>query len=315
MNNLGGESTVQGNKVIKSMKRERKHMIIFVVLMTLILSAYIIAKKSITERVDLRHILEVDLSYAFQVEETDMRKDVLELQGWIYKVDSDIKNFDWNIYLYDISNNHIIYPDKLDKIDKQDDVNLYFQGVYDYSVFAYNVFFKMNREKTTTNYEVLIADQNNSAIYKTGKYIVDGVLTESCLDVKPIIQGTNQQLDELIKQCSVISYDQQVGIYTLRSGNKIYWIWEKEKADMLEDSYVNLVHLFTVQKERLPIESQDAGFCNLDFSFHQREISYYASDYYRVAMLELPTEYPIYGVRIGQYDTDTLYWQRNIYWN
>jgi len=295
------------NRDIKSrfIGSKKGQFLVCSVLIICILLFYYFAQRSIKEQVDLRHIKDLSFEYAFQVDNLLIDKE-LELTGCLIQVGSDKQTGNWDIYLHNLSNNQIVYPKKQKVLNKNSDD---FESMEECDCLEqeFTAYFRVgNEEALTYDYEVLILNHKDKRLFKTGKYIVKGALTESNPSISQLVQNKSRLLDKFFESCSVVEYNQQMEIFTLKDDSKLYWILEK--TELSTEECPIMVHFYTI-REKSKLEE----IVNCDFYFRDREVM--EIDGYRVAMIDIPTEYQIYGVRVGQYDEENIYWEKRIYWN
>jgi len=140
------------------------------------------------------------------------------------------------------------------------------------------------------------------------KYLYDGQMFDyNVFDFKaPIIE--DKMINNVITEGTLCAYSPQEELWIYRKGSQLYWII-KEGYSINSDCNIKIpVHYFAFSREDLPASRQQSAFDNKDFLFENRE---YESDEltgYRVAVMNIPTEYKTTHVRTGVYDDINKKW-------
>jgi hypothetical protein len=99
------------------------------------------------------------------------------------------------------------------------------------------------------------------------------------------------------------------GMYVYQYDGKLYWIATKDYTfDESGSTYIRY-QLHTSQINKLPSESIQNKFDNLDFYFEQQEYKEENTVPYRVVIHDIPDDYIITYINTGAYDTVNDVWK------
>ena len=106
-------------------------------------------------------------------------------------------------------------------------------------------------------------------------------------------------------------YQRDADMYVYQYGTKMYWVAGKDFY--LKESGKTTVQfqLNTTRSDLLPIERQENGhdWDNISFYFEMNELKDEATELYRVAVCDIPTEYPITRFWTGYYADSEWIWK------
>ena len=278
-----------------------RSMIIWVVVVTLAVVVDCVAKGIIYKNV--YEVVEDDFSHVFQVDNLEVEGDKLILTGWVFELDKDSSEADFEIILYDYNRDKDYYTNVEDVV--REDVNEYFLCEYDYSDSGFIASTKLRRlDLEEKNYEVLIRPMDTRKAYKTGIYISKGEM----MYVKPEdyvaldVEGTD--LETIISDGTLRVYRPDVGMYVYQYEGDLYWIAD-ESYEFEEDGSTRIQYfLRTTQMDRLPQHRLDEN--ETDDSrggyFEKNELTDANTGKYRVMKLSIPNEYSITRITTGCYE-------------
>lgn len=283
-----------------------KQWVVCVGLMIIIWGGYFCAISVINKKNDLDKLAADDFSFLFQIDEV-VRNEEIILRGWAFKLDVNSTKKDMDVYLYDIESETIVYP-KTEQVLRED-VDEYFSCQYDYSQSGFYAKFSPSKvDVMNKDYEVLIADEVNKKIYRTGTYIVRGEVSYVHPDVFVSLDVEGNDLENIISNGVLRCYYKDQGVYVYQYDKKLYIIYETSQY-VMGDTYHPL-HLYAVQKELLPMERQIEGvrYDNNDFYFGDKEDLLKNYGEYKVAVVDIDKTYDISRVTTGMYSISNKTW-------
>lgn len=250
-------------------------------------------------------IVEDDFSCVFQIDSVEVKNESLELAGWVFELDKDASEDDFEILLYDYNNDKKYYLKMNDVV--REDVNNYFLCEYDYTNSGFEANIKTKRlDLDNTNYEVLIQETNSRNAIATGIYISKGEL----MYVKPEeyvpLDVVGTELEEIMQDDSTCYFAQE-GLYIYIYDNSIYYIATPEFT-FSESGFTEIpLHIYAIDAKKLPEKSQQYGFENRDIIFERYELKGQFGNC-RVAVRELPADYAMAYIRTGFYSITNQKW-------
>lgn len=305
---------VCGEKEVGIVKRNRKEAIkrvirnfcicIVIVCVTIVID-YLIQRAIYLNKYE---VFEDNFAHVFQIDDIEQKDDELVLTGWVFKLEIDSVEDDFEVILYDYNNDKGYYMDITDVI--REDVNEYFLCEYDYSKSGFVASIHSDKlDLDKKNYEVLIRPKDVRKAYKTGTYISNGkmMFAEPESFVAPDVEETG--LVEIVNNGVLRVYRPDVGMYVYQYDGKLYWIAD-EGYEFEDDgsTYVQYL-LWTTQEDRLPRELNNWYQGSMGFYFENGELSDINTGKYRVAVAPLQTEYSVTRTITGYYVNEWLWRQ------
>ena len=252
--------------------------------------------------INMYTVVDDDFTNVFQIDSVEKKDNELVLNGWVFKLDEDSIENDFEIILYDYNNNKDYYLDVEDVV--RNDVNEYFLCEYDYSNSGFVARIKLRKiNLNETNYEILIRPKENRKGYKTGIYISKGEMVFAkpeefiALDV----EGTG--LEEIVNAGVLRVYRPDVGMYVYQYDEKLYWITNENYYFEEDKSTYVQYHLATTQIDNLPQHRLDNKwfFDDLGFYFENNEIVQDYGSGVRVTECSIPRNYSVMKIWTGYY--------------
>jgi hypothetical protein len=197
------------------------------------------------------------------------------------------------------------------------DVNSYYY--YDYNYENSGFFAEVNENKLHKDecYVLLInldyTDITAKKVRKTvssNRYILNGELyTYNPAEYdEPNINIESDLLRKVFSDGKLCFYQKDAGMYVYQYDGKLYWVATKDfKFDASGLTYIPY-QLFTSQINKLPAERIKSKTANLDFKFEQQEYTKENTAPYRVAIRDIPVDYPITYIKTGVYDVMNKVW-------
>ena len=99
----------------------------------------------------------------------------------------------------------------------------------------------------------------------------------------------------------VCGHDKKNGAWVFYLENKLLWVLDKKIPQNNAEDVCIYLHFLTANNINLSIERQEFGFDNYDFFFCENEVVLEDNSEYRVAVMDIPVEYPITYMGTGHY--------------
>lgn len=113
---------------------------------------------------------------------------------------------------------------------------------------------------------------------------------------------TDEQMSQVVENGYLLGYATECGAWVYQHECNLYLIVDKRIEKNLDEYSYMVFHLNTSVQGLLPEERRQYGFDNKDFVFYTRELQFDNEIDYRVAVLDIPTNYPVTYITIGHYD-------------
>lgn len=300
-------------KIVKFFKKlgvERKYQIwFFLVSMCVIFSVYAGLRHGIRMEAARNVYLEENKNIVKYIEAVRKEGEQLIVKGWSFYKGSDSENNCVEIILRNVNDKEdVIVLDTV--METRTDINEYYGGNEDYTNSGFVARGKDKKIQTEIkSYEILIRLQyfveemkrpgemsKKEQTISTNRYIVDGKLTsmipeENCEPVRT----KSPLLNEVFENGKLLVYRKDADMYVYQYGKELYWI-AGEKFFFEEDGRTHIgLQVETTKPECLPKGWKKGDWTGeyVHFYFEENEISADEVFPYRVAVQEIPSDYPV----------------------
>lgn len=305
----------------RNFNEKRSYQIVFfVVSMCTILSLYAgVRVRIITNKAHEYTIVE-DKSLIKYVEEAYVDGNALKISGWCFNKGVNSNNQEIQVFLRNLEDeNDVVWMD-VERV-KRDDVNDYYECSYDYSQTGFEARANVRKlDLQKKNYEIFLKvsysreEGENTKVAKTvssKRYVVEGALTalEPRVDKEPV-RTTSIELNTIFDNGQLLLYREDFDIYVYQYEGKLYWV-AGEKFFFEEDATTYIQYqLDTSRIDKLPKSRLENEWYwdNIGFNFEEYEITEKEFAPYRVAVKDIPTEYPVLCFWTGYY-VNTWVWE------
>lgn len=297
-------------------KNNKLQIIVCLVLCSFVVFGFFIVDKIIEKKAYYKYEIIDDYNVVTSIEKLDINNNNLLIDGYAFILNNKSPNTSISLFLRNVINGKEIWADIEEKI--RPDIGSYFSDEYKSSGFQAS--FSMDSKiKSNQCYEIIInidsIDNNNKRNRKTvstKKYFFDGKLynyNPNTFD-NPILDLESELLYKVFTEGQLCYYQKDAGMYIYKYLDNIYWIANKDFMFSQNGKTSIPYHINTTQKNKLPTHRIKNGFDNLDFYFEEFEYRSETTSPYRVAIRNIPDDYPIANIRTGHYDTvnKTWYW-------
>ncbi len=268
--------------------------------------------------------------YVYDVETSDKINEIIQLEGWFFlaeevrgKTVDTSENYACSLVLVDVSElngdddgRRIKGIPSLIKKNKREDINLYYNCEYDYSDCGYIAYFNAESIRNDIVYRVFFKtdDRKNKAV-ASNVYLLNGKVYRVDPRMLGKLNVSETDLNELVKEGTILVAKPDVGIYVVQHDGKMYWIAD-ENAVFDGNGATCMEYQFdTTQLSKLPQNRLERGWywSNLSDSFEKYEITNTMNcGKYRVMVRDIPTDYPITHIELGYHDGEKWIWKEEI---
>ncbi len=292
-----------------------KQCIICLSLLIIIWGGYFgISSTVISNRVeadDLTKIITDDYRCVFHMDEMTESNGKLIMTGWAFRLGVDATEDDIEILLYDEEKKDILYPNTERTL--KEDVNQYFQCGFDYSESGFVSAIKLRKlDLQNRNYEVLLSVKNTGKIYQTNTFITSNGLSYVNPKVYVPLDVAGTDVEDVVNNGVLRVYRPEFGSYVYQYEQKLYWFADDSACLESDGSTFMQYQLDTTQISKLPSERLENGWDwdNKGFVFEENEILDKNTGSYRVAVMEIPTEYAVTRIWTG-YHVNEWVWRQD----
>lgn len=303
----------------KLRKYKRRQVIFFVVSMVVLVVAYVptvlgIRKLRENEIINKMNV-SADASVLSAMDKIENKNGILELSGWVFRLNS--KNINIRLVLEAVDDSDAII---LETEMKANVIPDYFNQMWDFGNCGFTAGVKENRLQAETCYEILLlldyevelentVDVEIKTVCKkvsTKQYLYGGNIYPYNVDefVTPTV--SDSFLDEVLKNGTLCSYEPNGNMYIYQYKSKLFWFLRSDYKEIEINQYVPF-HIHSSVVSDLPDEYEQYGFENRDFYFADNEMNL-SGELYRVAIAELPQDYAITYVETGLYSLQSSTW-------
>ncbi|MBQ9765161.1 MAG: hypothetical protein IJW18_03080 [Lachnospiraceae bacterium] len=242
-----------------------------------------------------------DDTVIFQLDGMRTEKDRLVLDGWVFKLEVNSEENDFDIILYESESKKKHRLDVEETI--RNDVNNYFSCEYDYSKTGFRAEIDIDDLKLDTkNYEILVQYKDEPEISRTGVYLSKGEIKYYDPEqfVQPNVKG--EWIENVINEGVLRLYRPNIELYVYQLEDELIWIFSDEYLSSKNSDYMEL-QVATTQPDKLPKHRVEMSFTsdNIRFSITQNEIQGIETEGYRIAVTEIPKQYSIVTFWCGDY--------------
>ncbi len=317
-------------RFFRNLSEKRSYQIVFfVVSMCVIFGIYFGIRTRMFLIQEHEYTVIDDVKLAKCVEDVSIEKGRIKVTGWCFYKDIDSNKNKVQVFLRNVEDKtDIVWLDVKEMV--RDDINAYFDGEVDYSQCGFEASTRTNKlDIGKKTYEIFIkltytidfVQQNNwienreyIQTVSTKQYLRQGELTALSEENNIAVISASEELNEVINNGLLLVFREDVGMYVYQYKNKLYWV-ANEAFYFTENgrTYIQY-HLYTNRADKLPKARLEAGysFDNRGFYFEEHELIQEENNPYRVAVYDIPQEYPITYFSTGYYEDSEWIWRENI---
>ncbi len=270
-------------------------------LMTMIWGGYLLCSRKLALIVDTT--TEDDYLWVAQIDSVDMKNDEIIMKGFAFEMNKDAEKGAYCIVLRDLDSGEYLFPKM--KYTERKDVNCYFQGECNYFMSGFEATIKEKKVDLNGSYEILIKSMKDKTAYRIDTYLVGNEIAY----VNPneyVAPEVTEELRSVVTQGQVRGWCPEVGFYVYQCGDELICLMNKDYKLQKEYSNRLVVCVGTTQKDRLPAYRVDMGASIDEIEVYFDDTKLFG-DFY-MQKIELPEEYAIAEIEIGNYLTDHWVW-------
>lgn len=230
----------------------------------------------------------------------------IDVSGWLIRQNSKILDID----ILFSSEERIDKAIAQTNCFKKDMSGTLHSNAIDYGKNGFTASLKNSELKENICYEIyfvfdyLEAEQENKISKKvfSRNYFFNGVLYNynPLTYVSP--QITDDTLKEIIETENLKYHNAEFGSWVFEQDNRLYLIVDDRFEIKSDGTHRMKFHVHTMQTDLLPSQRQQYGFESKDFFFEEKEIILQEKSGYKIAILDLPSEYEISWIELGLYE-------------
>lgn len=317
------DNNKEKQSIFLNIKKDFKLQLLICVFLCIVVIIVFLIVNNIVERKNYHEYkIEDDLNLINSIENITTENEKIKVEGYAFISDRNSSNDLISVFLQNVATGKDVWFD-MEQTDRPD-VNAYFAGEYDYKNTGFIASTDSKNIDGKEVYEIIInidnvhtKDGNRKDIRKTvstGRYILNGELySYNPIDFdKPDMDIESELLREVFANGQLCLYQKEEGMYVYQYEGKLYWIATEDFNFEESGATYIIYHLFTSHIAKLPEHRIQNRFDNLDFNFEDREYKKEITEPYRVAISDIPKEYPITYILTGVYDIEIKksYWTK-----
>ncbi|NLJ91163.1 MAG: hypothetical protein GX323_09725 [Clostridiales bacterium] len=288
-------------------------LLVCFILSSIVIVIFIIINKTLDEIISREYTIVDDIKLINSIENISIEDDDIILKGYAFKLDNNSIGSSISVFLRNVDTGQEVWFDT-EQIERYD-VNSYYDCEFDYSNSGFVASASSDKLDKDEIYEIIINvdyNNNNTDTKKTRRtvsaqrYIYNEELyayNPNEFD-KPDMDIESELLREVFDNGQLYLYQKDAGMYVYQYMDKLYWIATKD-FEFEETGLTYIIYSFyTSQINKLPEDRIQHRFDRLSFYFEEHEYKDEVTVPYRVAIRDIPSDYPITYMVTGIYDTE-----------
>lgn len=313
---------------LRNFEEKRLYQIAFFLLsMCVILGGYWLLRADIVESNSQRYYVEDDENFIKYIEEVGVESDILSISGWCLYNGIDSSRSTIQVFLRNINDEEDIVWLDVEEVERED-INEYLDCEINYRNTGFCAFIKTKEiNLQERDYEIFLkinfttkeivgnneVEKRISKTVSTKRYISEGELSVFKPGDTTPQKVASKALNEVFDNGEILAYNKDADVYVYQYQKKIYWIagsnfyFEKDGTTYIQ------YQLTTNRIDKLPKERVENEWYwdNWGFTFESYEFSSNETQPYRVAVRDVPCEYPVLYFVSGYVDNAWV-WREHI---
>lgn len=279
------------------------------ILSFIVIVLFFIANAVFDKKESRKYTITSDFKLMNQIEDIYTEDNKINIYGYAFLLDMDSEGTKVSILLRSVNDGKEIWAD-VEQISRTD-VASFFSKNYNHENSGFNAIIKESKLSSDECYEIIVKleylsiDDNNriSKTVSTNRYIINKELFSYNpyeLD-HPDIES--ELLSEVFNNGQLSFYQKDKGMYVFQYNKQLYWIAD-ESFNFDEDGMTSIpCNVYTSKVDKLPENRIQNGFETLGFIFEDHEYTDENIGPYRLAIWDIPDDYPISYIITGEYDS------------
>lgn len=259
---------------------------------------------------------------AFQVSNSKVTHNELKIDGFCFTYGFDLMdknarslNAYWDDSDYKIllksSKSGIVHAMKTSTNIESNAINNYFKSEYEYPKARFRARIDIDKLDLNEEYEVMI---RSGRLTLSGETFIKGGKIEKTPEnenIKLSVFGTD--LQKIVENGYLKTHNDDDSCVVYQYGKNLFWILDDNNLHDANNKTTIEYQIWTTQREKLSSYNQDGDsyYYDEEFVFEDHEItSQMNSGKYRVAYMEIPTDFAIAFIRTGMYKDGSWEWNR-----
>jgi len=308
------------NRIFKRINQSFKLQIVLCIILSIIvIGVYFIFDSIIHDK--RTHDISPYIKLINQIEGINIESNKIHISGYAFLLDSDSEYSDISILLRSVDDKKEYWMDV--NQTSRTDIDLYYNSEYNYRNSGFNAEISKKKLNTEKCYEIIISlnnyYSNERKTVSTNRYILNNelYLYNPYLFEQPNINIESNLLIEVFNKGSLCFYNKEAGMYVYQYNGQLFWI-ANELFEFNENKLTYIpYHPYTSHIDELPEERKKYGNFNLSFYFEEYEYVDENIAPYRMAIRDIPSDYPVTYVLTGAYDSviDNFIWKEYFHLN
>ena len=279
-------------------------LVLQIVIFMMLMVPLIIGYRAVKVQLDRRFtVIADDFTWVYQVDSVKEDNDKLKISGFAFNISEDVDLGNCEIILRNIRHEEMLFLKM--NFCMREDVNKYFQCDFNYVESGFIAEISQNKIDLKNNdYEIILRPIGAKVGYATGIYLTRSGIVYANPDLYHDLTVEGTDLERITSNGILRVYCPEYGIYVYQLNNELYWIADENYEYFKNPSWIEY-HLNTTQVHNLPEEriKNEWYWSNLSFVFESYELKDMEFGKYRVAKIELPTEYSITQIWGGHFES------------
>lgn len=285
-----------------------------ITLCSFIILCFLVLNKMIDKRKFREYIITNDIKLINSIEDVNIENDYINISGYAFIIEKNILESEISIFLRNVITEQEVWLNT-EQVYRPD-VNEYYNFKYDYSNSGFKSSARLKQIKQNETYEIIvnidyiekidnINKEKTRKTVSTNQYLLDNKIytyNPENFDI-PEMNINSMLLREVFLNGQLCFYNRTIGMYIYQYRDSLYWIASENFVFGEKETYIPY-QIFTSDIYKLPENCISYGFEILDFNFENYEYKDEETFPYRVAIREMPQEYPITFIISGVYDRD-----------
>lgn len=312
------------NTLFLKIRNDFKFQLLMCVLLCfVIIAGFFVINRVVDYKNSREYIIVEDIRLVNSFENISTVGDNIFFSGYAFNLEKNSINSVISVFLRNVETEREVWLET-EQIDRAD-VNLYFDSEYDYSNTGFKASADISKIDRDQIYEVFISIdyfETNDLVKKrrtvsSQRYVQNNILysyNPNEFDV-PNFDVESVLLKEVFRNGTLCLYQKEAGMYIYQYKDKMYWIAASD-FEFSKEGLTYIVYSFnTSQINKLPKNRIQHKFDRQSFYFEDNEYKEENTAPYRVAIRDIPNDYPITYMTTGLYDeqNEIRVWEKKLH--